>query len=220
MPRIFLPRNNVLGLALEPPEFLHWKESQVSYMKNTVGKYLIGTVGNTSPFVTHHGFLWHIPYAPTTKENLMSIMVSEKRYAPGHQYRHDLVTEILKTDLPIDIYGRGCPVGTDSRLKGSFSESEPYDSYSFHIAIENFQVYAYFSEKLSNCLQRNCIPIYLGATVLPFEESVIRLSGTLESDMNLLRSICKDPCDFKRPIDPEKIAKDLDIRLFLKQEWL
>ena len=123
MPRLFLPRKNVLGFALEPPEFLHWKESHVTYMKATVSKYFIGNTGNTSPFITHHGFLWHIPYALTTKTDIMSIMVSEKQYAPGHKYRHMLVSEILKTNLPIHIFGRGCPEGSDARLKCSFTES-------------------------------------------------------------------------------------------------
>jgi hypothetical protein len=149
----------------------------------------------------------------------MSIMVSAKRFAPGHQYRHDLVTAILKTSLPIDIYGRGCPTGTDPRIQGHFTESEPYDAYSFHIAIENFQTKAYFSEKVSNPLQRNCVPIYLGADMLPFETSVIRLTGTLETDMKLLSDICASPDTFRRPIDPVAVSKALDLRRFLKQEW-
>lgn len=219
MPRLFLPPANVIGLALEPPQFLLWKESQVTYMKHTAGKYCIGSPGHTSPFVCHHGFLWHIAPKDPPKTALMSIMVSAKRFAPGHQYRHDLVSAILKTSLPIDIYGRGCPASSDPRIKGHFTESEPYDAYSFHIAIENFQTKAYFSEKVSNPLQRRCVPVYLGAEVLPFESSVIRLTGSVESDMKLLSDICATPDLYRRPIDPESISSALDLRKFLKQEW-
>lgn len=219
MPRLFLPRANVIGLALEPPQFLLWKESHVKYMKQTVGKYCIGSSGHTSPFVCHHGFLWHIPPRDVPKTALMSIMVSEKRFAPGHQYRHDLVSAILGSDLPIHIYGRGCPFTKDERIKGHFTESEPYDAYTFHIAIENFQTKAYFSEKLSNPLQRKCVPIYLGAETIPFESSVIRLSGTLDEDMKLLREICENPDQYVRPIDSAAITNALDLRLFLKREW-
>jgi hypothetical protein len=220
MPTLTLPPSNVIGLALEPPEFLRWTTSQTSYVKSTVSKYLIGSTDDTSPFVAHHGFLWHIPYVLTVKTELMSIMVSDKAYAPGHKYRHELVRAILQTDLPVDIYGRGCPSGSDSRLKGNFTESEPYDAYRFHIAIENFQIPAYFSEKVSNPLQRQCTPIYWGATILPFEDFVIRLSGTLEQDMNLVQSICENPEKYAKVIDSDKVARDLDIRMYLKQQWM
>ena len=53
--------------------------------------------------------MWHSrpPKEITTKNKLMSIIVSEKQFAPGHIYRHKLVEEIIKLNLPIDIYGRG-----------------------------------------------------------------------------------------------------------------
>lgn len=34
--------------------------------------------------------------------------IGEKGNAPGHIYRHTLVKHILKSNLPIDIYGCGC----------------------------------------------------------------------------------------------------------------
>ena len=61
-------------------------------------------------------------------------MVSRKNQAPGHIYRHYLVKEILKTNLPIDIWGNGCIYYKnikDNRIKGDFKEIEPYkDSQS------------------------------------------------------------------------------------------
>jgi type I restriction-modification system DNA methylase subunit len=67
------------------------------------------------------------------KTKVMSIMISEKLNAPGHKYRHILVQEILKTNLPINIYGRGCELYKNVKLFGfiagyqkrTFKEEDP-----------------------------------------------------------------------------------------------
>jgi hypothetical protein len=220
-PRLFLPKETVVGFAYEPPELLQWKQSQVKYVKETCGLYCVGSTGNTTPFMTNHGYLWHLgPLAnPLPKTKLMSIILSEKQWAPGHAYRHALVSAILKTDLPIDIFGRGCPEGSDPRLKGKFSEREPYDNYTFHIAIENYQTVAYFSEKISNCLMTNTTPIYLGASSLPFEDSVVRLHGVVEDDIQLLQEIVKHPETYQKELDLVRLQEVLDVRVFLESHW-
>ena len=48
--------------------------------------------------------------------------------------------KILKHELPIDIYGRGCINYIKFHspyIKGNFENLEPYENYDFHIAIEN-----------------------------------------------------------------------------------
>lgn len=217
-----LPKEKVIGLAYEPPEILGWTAQQLAYVKEHCGLYLVGSSlgGSESPFFTHHGFLWHLPKSTVTeKHDFMSIIVSDKKWAPGHKYRHVLIEAILKTNLPIHIYGRGCPSGSDSRLKGQFVEREPYDSYRFHIAIENYETEAYFSEKVSNCLMTSTTPIYLGAKFLPFEDSVLRLSGTLQTDLDLLTNIVADPDSYQKTLDPERLFQHLDIRPFLLSRW-
>ena len=80
----------------------------------------------------------------------MSILISEKLNAPGHKYRHILVQEILKTNLPINIYGRGCELYknvNDIRIKGTFNKNEMYDDYMFHICIENFSTHRIISAR-------------------------------------------------------------------------
>ena len=85
--------------------------------------------------------------------------------SPGHKYRHILVQNILKSNLPIDIYGNGCKYYNninDPRIKGEFNDTTLFDNYKFHICIENFQTPHYFSEKIMDPLICNSIPIYLG----------------------------------------------------------
>ena len=77
-----------------------------------------------------------LKYIPENK--LMSIMISNKTIAPGHIYRHIIVENILKFNLPIDIYGRGCVYYdklNDDRIKGEFTGNEIYEK--LHISYSN-----------------------------------------------------------------------------------
>ena len=133
-----------------------------------------------SPFKSHYGFLWHITpridIFNSVKKNLMSIVVSNKRYTNGQIYRHHLVRAILGTNLPIDIYGNGCSLYEhfhDSRIKGYFGELEPYSDYKYTICVENFALMDYFSEKITNPLLCGTIPIYLGCKKIDTYFSIV-----------------------------------------------
>lgn len=201
MPDLKVPKERVIGLAFEPPYYLGLTNQFVEYAMRNIGRYYIGECrGLPAPFFEGYGFMWHI--TPPLKSELrekgktkwMSIMISNKVQAPGHRYRHELVRRILETDLPVDIYGRGCAYyksSTDPRFKGEFTEKEPYMDYKYHIAIENFQTPQYFSEKITNPLLCECKPIYLGCRNIKeyFGENVIELSGNVDADIEMLRRI-------------------------------
>lgn len=227
---------NVLGLAFEPTPFLKLTPEFIQYAQTYIGKYFIGSkyviFDNTTHFILpdvfkeHYAYIWHMTplyfnYIPP-KTRTMSIMVSEKKNAPGHQYRHTLVKHILTKGLPIDIYGRGSNLykglygsiyKKDSRLKGQFNELEPYANYSFHICIENFMSPAYFSEKITNTLLCSTTPVYWGCTKILeyFPTNVILLSGDVVNDVELLQSICADPAKYKSTIDLATIKKRLNL---------
>lgn len=216
MPNIeHIPKENVIGLAYEPPYFLGLSQEFVTYAQKYIGKYFIGDKYDLPlPFIEHYSYMWHctpldnIPMK--NARNIMSIIISNKKGAPGHKYRHDIVDVILKTDLPIDIYGNGCQAYQhlrDERIKGEFTEYEPYLAYDFHIAIENFQTNHYFSEKIVNALLCSTIPIYLGCKNIHhyFPNSTLPLSGNLSEAVSLLRAILRDPAKYKRSIDISSI---------------
>jgi hypothetical protein len=151
-----IPKKNVIGFAFEPIQFLGLTEEFVMYAQTYIGKYYIGDKMNLpEPFVERFSHMWHNPplkHIPL-KNKPISMMVSEKNTQSGHKYRHDLINKILETSLPIDIYGRGCMYYEylgDDRVKGKFTELEPYENYEFHICIENFETNHYFSEKITN----------------------------------------------------------------------
>lgn len=213
-------KERVIGLAFEPPEFLK-RDSNfdifVQYANNSISKYFIGSShGVPPPFLSHYSFMWHItpPRHMVDKTRTISIMVSEKTNAPGHIYRHSLVKAILQSNLNIDIYGRGCRYYSgDSRLKGEFSDNEPYEPYEFHICIENFQTQCYTSEKYTNCILCGTTPIYWGATNIDdvFPNITIVLTGTLEKDMRLLYDILMNPSQYKKTIVQEEIRPKMNL---------
>jgi len=217
MPQLSIPIKNVVGLAFEPPQFLLSSNTTtfVEYVKNNVNKYFIGnSEGLPDAFLESYSYMWHItpPRVISSKSNLCSIMVSDKMQAPGHQYRPSSVREILKSDLPIDIYGRGCRYySNDSRLKGEFTNDEPYESYHFHICIENFQTSAYSSEKYTNALLWQTTPVYLGAFHTIFPELTIKLSGNISDDMILITNIITRPDSYKKYFTNEEILSKINL---------
>ena len=203
-----LPKENVLGLAFEPPEFLGLSAPYMEWAKTKMKHYYLG-VKIDDTFINHYGFQWHhwfkdINHNPN-KTKLMSIVFSNKKTTFGHQYRWELINEILKTNLDIDIYGFGCNTlnSTDSRVKGGFDYNEPYKDYLYSICIENTQYDDYISEKFNDCLIDKTIPVYFGARKSKkyFNDSHIILTGSINEDMKILTDICNNPELYKKDVD-------------------
>jgi hypothetical protein len=217
---INVPKQNVVGLAFEPPINLNIStlSTFIKYAEKHISKYLIGSNEGLPAdiFIQDYAFISHItpPRMQINKNKHMSIMVSEKMYASGHKYRHQLVQSILKTNLPIDIYGRGCRYYYgDNRLKGEFENNEPYESYNFHICIENNQTPAYVSEKYLNTILYGTTPVYWGATNIDtfFPNITISLSGNLEKDIYLLFDIMYNPTKYKKSISQDEIRPKMNL---------
>lgn len=214
-----VPKSNVVGLACEPLPFLNLTPEFINYAQKYIGKYFIGDKQQLpEPFIEHQGFLWHLPRPPkeiVVKNKVMSIIISKKLFAPGHKYRHLIVSAILQNNLPIDIYGRGCSLYNEHRektgitnFKGDFLGKEPYEDYLFSICIENFESNHYFSEKISSPILYNCMPIYHGCRNIKsyFGDSLIGLSGNIVNDMNLIVQILQHSDKFYRKTStPENI---------------
>lgn len=234
-----MPKQNVIGLAYEPIYFLGMNDEFIVYAQKYIGHYFIGDLyGLPSPFIEGYSFLTYDPPSwikyinDSEKLNIsmnkimekktkrMSIMVSHKKIAPGHIYRHKLVEQILNTNLPIDIYGNGCVyynLINDPRIKGGFAPDEMckmYKEYQFHIAIENFQSSSYVSEKIINPLLYGTTPLYLGCinvdSYLP-NENIIKLTYDIEEDMKLIQDIIENPNKYLKQIDVLDIEKKVNL---------
>lgn len=218
MPILNIDKNNAIGLAYEPNPYLNITEEFINYAKKNISKYFLGNNENLPEcFIEHYSYLWYntpINYIPI-KNNNISIMVSIKKEAPGHCYRHTLVKYILTNNLPIDIYGNGCHFYNKKfkNIKGEFKNNEPYENYFFHIAIENFITGHWFSEKIINPLLCNTTPIYLGCkNIDKYFDNVIKLTGNIKNDLTLLYNICKYSNKFKKNHNIEKIKSTISIK--------
>jgi len=222
-------RRNVIGLTFEPSQFLGVTNEFINYVNQNVGKYFIDqTYGKLKePFYEHFSYLPHtvdINQIQPNKTKMMSIMISEKLNAPGHKYRHILVQEILKTNLPVDIYGRGCILYknvNDNRIKGKFDKNEMYNDYMFHICIENFSTPHYFSEKIIDPLLCGNTPIYWGCKNIHsyFGDAMIILSSDVGNDIEMLKQICQNPDEYRKKLDIDSIKKTINIKNVIN-EWL
>jgi len=215
MPNLNIPKENVLGLAFEPIFFLGLTQTFIEYAKKHIGRYFIGdNHGLPEPFVEHFAYMWHSrpPREINLKNKLMSIIVSEKKHAPGHLYRHQLVEKIIENNLPIDIYGRGSCQYKYNRIMGQFNDAEPYDNYSFSICIENTICNHYFSEKIITPLMYNCMPIYLGCkNIEKYVENVVILEGNVEKDIMVIMRILDNPTIYYRKTYTEKNIKAVNL---------
>ena len=227
---INIPKKNVIGIAHEPYKFLNLSNSFRNFAELNMIKYFISSKRNLpDPFIESRLYLFYHPPRkplPIKKKNIISFSFSNKKRLPGHKYRHKLVKAILKSDLPIDMYGGGTNFYKDirNRLHGSYRWADieiVYQDYMFNIAIENSCDNYYFTEKIINPLLYNCIPVYLGAKEIDkyFPKMVIKLSGNINRDMQLLTNICTNPEKYRVPIDYEHVKREIYFMNFIKKEF-
>lgn len=137
-----------------------------------------------------------------TKRNSCSIIVSRDKISHStdilYKQRVNLAEKIIESDLPIDIYGKGWDrfVTYDNRIKGSLDLEEKYkglQDYKFSICIENCSEESYFTEKITDCILVNTIPLYYGCNhIQKFFRSPIKLStlspnGCIDEIKDILR---------------------------------
>jgi hypothetical protein len=205
MPRLTVPRKNVIGLAFEPRSFLNISPAFIQYCQRNVGAYYIGeTTDLPEPFVAGHGYMWRSPLPDHTpvKKRVMSVIITNRLITAGHRYRHRLVRWISDKNLPIDIYGHGSTSFSGDYIKGPFEDYAVYTDYIFTICVENTKCDEYISEKIIGPLVNDCIPIYYGCNNISkhFPGQVIELNGDFTHDTELILDILKNPNTYTRTI--------------------
>lgn len=101
----------------------------------------------------------HLP-----KHKKLSIIISSLNFPWGNYHKRlNLLSQILNSDLDIDIFGRGFKI-PDTRYKGALDfKHVALIPYEYSIAIENSNEKNYVSEKFVDCIMCNTVPIYNGA---------------------------------------------------------
>ena len=89
------------------------------------------------------------------KTKLLSAVISNKQYTPGHRLRLDFINKIkeyFKND--IDIFGTGI-----NEIEDKWDALAPY---KYHLAIENSFIKNYWTEKLADSFLAGTYPFYFG----------------------------------------------------------
>ncbi|MFN8256699.1 MAG: glycosyltransferase family 10 [Bacteroidales bacterium] len=100
---------------------------------------------------------------PPNKNKKISFILSGLSGKHNYIFRQNLLEQILKSKLDIDIYGRGLQI-KDPRYKGELSDKfDGLKKYEYSIAIENSCEKNYVTEKFTDCILNKTVPIYFGA---------------------------------------------------------
>lgn len=118
--------------------------------------------------------------ASSIKTKMISMMFSNKQYAPGHILRHNIFNSFKKE---IDSMGSGV-TGTTVAKYLSLKD------YKFTIAVENIKEDFYFSEKLIECFLTKTVPIYWGCPSIGnfFNAEGFLIFDTIEQLRNILQN--------------------------------
>jgi hypothetical protein len=227
-----IPVANVIGFSHEPfaiigPQLL--APAFASFLRERAGRYVSPVTAGMPepPAVSGYPFLLHDDMrapggvmlrdaAASPKRRRMSVIVSEKDFLPGHRHRRGLVAAILGTDMDVHVWGRdsesfrrtdAAAGGDGSRIRGGFAfgSGEPYDDYEFTVVVENCVEKNYVSEKFTNAVGRDCVPLYLGAPNagdIFGPRCCVPLTGDLAADLAVVRRV------YEHGLEPGEV--DLD----------
>jgi len=100
--------------------------------------------------------------------------------------------------MDIHFYGSGCKLFEikDSRIKGKFEDYKLFEDYKFTVAICNYPTESLVTEKFTDPITFNCVPIYYGASDVDKyfgDRCCIKLTGDIEHDLSMIKDIYNNP---------------------------
>jgi hypothetical protein len=117
------------------------------------------------------------------KTKLLSIIASTKRQTIGHNLRHEVIDNLKKLNIPIDLYGFGY-----NQIE---NKVDALKDYHYSIVIENSKTDYYFTEKLIDSFVTGTIPIYWGCPSIGnfFDTNGMLIFDTIEELKMIINSI-------------------------------
>lgn len=193
-----------IALLVEPyvirPEIYRWIHADLNLAKFdrvlTHHKKMLSLSPKVMWYPNGMSWIKDDDWKPWNKSKGVSIIASEKNYAPGHQVRHHVIQQLKNEDIKIDVYGKGYrPI--DNKV-------DALKDWRFSIAIENCQESGYFTEKLIDCFATRTVPIYWGDPsineyfdldgiwIANSPEDIVNHCRSLSYDVNLAEQVYKD----------------------------
>ncbi|PSN19201.1 glycosyltransferase [filamentous cyanobacterium CCP5] len=199
-----LPKDQVIFLLREPPlpEVLAANQHNYALAQDYCG-YVSGP-DDSAPTPDYMPAIWYVdqPFQhldqgpPPEKLRPCSWITSGISRTENHRQRLEFLQQVQEHELPVDIYGRGLPIGINGLgpLQNKWSGMAPY---YYNLAIENYAENDwYVSEKLWDALLSWCLPIYYGGSaadrLLP-PGSFLRLPSQDEQGLAYIREVIASP---------------------------
>ena len=154
-------RGTAIALLVEPPSLSMTHYNMANELRNHFDVILSPWAGAADwygdSFIHYSiGGSW-IPldqWSLHDKTKTVSMIISEKTGALGHQMRHRVKKHLWDIHR-FDLWGRG--------VRPMESKVQALGLYQYSIVIESINLLGYFSEKLIDCLSVGTVPLYWGA---------------------------------------------------------
>ena len=151
-----------LSLYIHEPDVIHMKH--VRLLRFSTGKFyriltfneeLLNFNRNARLLLPAFTMIQDYKCIHPEKTRMVSLIASEKNMLEGHKLRHEIVCEIERLSLDVDVMGR--------KYRPMKDKVEGLSNYRYSVIIENSQQKYYFTEKLIDALVCETVPIYWGA---------------------------------------------------------
>lgn len=181
---------NAYGLILEPPctqPLIYKNIIEIQDKFKCIFTHNKKLIDLSSKFSFYpHGDCYIENYNSPVKNKLVSLIASNKSFAPGHILRHDIIRQLYGM---FDLFGKGY---------NPIEKKEPaLMPYKFSIVMENSKEDYYFTEKLIDCIRCKTIPIYWGCPSIDnffCGDSILKFD-TISELNNILNNISSDLYD-------------------------
>lgn len=124
------------------------------------------------------------------KSKLLSLCLSDKKYAPGHKLRHDIAERF---GSQMDIYGDKYIPYPDCLV--------PYKDHAFVITVMNCKMDYYFTEYLTHAFATGAVPVFWGCPSIGdiFNSKGMIVFDTLEDLENILPTLSFEMYETMKP---------------------
>lgn len=157
------PKANTLLITWEPPTIRVYTERFIKQFANVITCQRSIKCSNINYAQQAHPWLVQKTYdqltsmVPIKKKKLLSVVSSAKQSTEGHRKRYQLALDLKKYfGDEIDLFGRGI-----RDFKDKWDVLAPY---KYSIAIENFSLDDWLTEKLPDCYLAFTFPFYYGCS--------------------------------------------------------
>lgn len=152
----------------------------------------------------------HFNLYENEKNKLVSMMVSNKKYSYGHQFRHQCMRSLLGA---VDLYGSGITGRHTYKL-------DSCKNYKFQVVIENSKFEYYFTEKIIDCFLTGVIPIYWGSNKVNehFDKNGIISFNTIEELLEIINNLNDD--EYNKRLESVRNNFNTAKNFFYCEDWI